>query len=559
MSFLLLGAAVVGGAALYKRRSDKAALAQKNNEEVQRLRSVRLEKVREEFKNNFPAGLEGILNSLVLSEGAEIATVAECKSLPPVKHKARFYDPSVVDTKYAHWIDRVWNKDVIAFPQIIVRVATPADIAHCLEFVSKSSVNLKISVAAGCHSANSFVDGAFTIDLAKMTETTYNEKTQEATAQGGATLSALDAVCRPNGRVVPVGTNGDTGVAGLTLSGGGGWLCRKFGLTIDNLVAIDIVLPDGTFYENIRDDSPAEQRDLLWACRGSGGHFGIVTKFYFSTHPMPNNDQFLLGQVVSLCPTAARKTAVVKAWWKKMQVVGNDTNCILVLPAAPVVPQIWLHTGPDAVKGKEALKLNKDLKLAAEAVEGGGLFNVENSWKVVDHKKVQTLVADQQAHGFLYQTMVACIELDDSVISCLVDAIGKGPGHSVFIIMPFGGRVAEADTPSCDRCSISTRSSKVWILVEARFDPEVDGPVEGKAKASNWCKQFVKDINEKCGPAMGKTSHAFSDAREENAGEGNNVLVDITKVEVAKKLMAIKERVDPKNLLSHNRKLSSNK
>jgi len=546
-------AALVGGAGFAKRRKDAAAAvaaAERGNQEVETARLERLKKAKEDFfKKKY--NLQTLKQSL--SSGAEVATVDECASLPAAKHnKDRFYSRELTTSNYAHWIDRVWNKDLLAFPHIIVQVSTPTDVAACLKFAAANA--LKVSVAAGCHSANCFVDGAFTIDMAKLKAAKYNPETKEVCAEAGAILSTVDAECRAHGRLVPVGTNGDTGVGGLTLSGGTGFLCRKFGMTVDNLVAIDIVLPDGTIIENIRDGSKQQDRELLWACRGSGGHFGIVTKFYFQTHEIPNNDQFLLGTVVRLCPTAAMKRAVIKDWWNKVWQASSDTTAVLVLPTAPVVPTMWLYCGPEAPKGKAALKTVADLK--GVETPAGGLFNAENSWKVIDHKKVQTLVADEQAHGFIYQTMVACIDLTDGAIECIVDNIEKAPAGSVLLVFPLGGRVFEADS-NCERCSLSTRATKAWILVESRWNPEVDGDAAGRERASGWCRQFVADINSKHGDILAKTTHAFSDVKEENAGAANNILVDVTQVEVAKKLKAIKARVDPMNVLSHNRKLSA--
>jgi len=527
-------------------------VAERGLQEVEQARLERLNKVKDDFlKKHYD--LQALKQKL--SSNAELASVDECASLPTAKHsKERFYSRDLTTSDYAHWIDRVWNKDLLHFPCIIVRVSVASDVAACLQFAAEKA--LTVSVASGCHSANCFVDGALTIDMAKLSAAKYNPETKEVCAEAGAILSTVDAECRAHGRVVPVGTNGDTGVAGLTLGGGAGFLMRKFGMTVDNLVAIDIVLPDGTIIENIRDESRQEDRELLWACRGSGGNFGVVTKFYFQTHEMPNNDKFLLGQVVRLCPKPAMKCAVVKDWYQKVSAASNDTNAMLVLPSkAPVVPTLWLHCGPEAPKGKAALKTVPDLKKAA--VPAGGLFNVANKWEVVDHKKVQSLVADEQAHGFIYQTMVAVLDLTDGAIACIVDSIEKAPAGCVLLVFPIGGCVSETD-PNCERCSFSTRAAKVWILVEARWNPEVDGNTAGRERAKGWCKQFVTELNTKHGDILAKTAHAFSDVKEENAGAGNNVLVDVTKVEVAKKLRAIKARVDPMNLLSHNRKVSTN-
>lgn len=125
--------ALLGTAALYWK--SKKNTAQKNLEALSESRLARLEAVKEQFI----AQSFDVAKDLTgrLSEVAEVATVQECEALPPMKHSERFYSADIAGSNYAHWIDRVWNKDVLSFPQIIVRVATPADVAVCLEFAKK--------------------------------------------------------------------------------------------------------------------------------------------------------------------------------------------------------------------------------------------------------------------------------------------------------------------------------------------------------------------------------------------------------------------------------------
>jgi len=149
--------------------------------------------------------------------------------------------------------------------------------------------------------------------------------------------------------------------------------------------------------------------------------------------------------------------------------------------------------------------------------------------------------------------------MSDQVIDCLVEAIDKAPSSKcALIVIPVGGKSSTNDTPDCQKCSLSTRHAKVWILIEAIWDPAVDGPIAGQKASCAWVRTFVKDINHKCGPCIAHTTHAFSDVRDENAGQGNNILVDVTKKEVAKRLKAIKSKVDPTNILRNNRQLSTN-
>jgi FAD/FMN-containing dehydrogenase len=356
--------------------------------------------------------------------------------------------------------------------------------------------------------------------------------------------------------MVPVGTNGDTGVAGLTLSGGNGFFSKKFGATIDSLEAVDVVGHDGSVHTNVRwpadGDNTADAtfaRELLWAFRGSGGHFGVVTKFVFRTHPLPNDGNVLFGQVVTLAPTIAQRVQIVKNYFKLSTAMTDDSYGVLVLPAgAPVVPTIWINTSADAPKGLAACEE------LAPATRLGGLFNVVNKWEVARYEKVQCAIAAEQAHGFLYQTAVVLRVIDDATVTHLVESIAAAPARSVFIVMPNVG-VYKTTDPGCVKCSYGMRHTAAWVLVESRYDPEVDGPVAGRERCAAWCRSFVQGMKDKFPDAVQHTSHAFSDGDTDVSAGGNNVSHDTSNVKLMERLRAAKARFDPENLFSHNRSL----
>ena len=136
-----------------------------------------------------------------------------------------------------------------------------------------------VSIKGGGHNiaGNAVTEGGLMIDLSAMTSVEVEPATARVHVQPGATLALLDAATAPHGLAVPTGINSTTGISGLTLGGGFGWLTRAHGLTIDSLVAADVVTADGVQLRAAADENP----DLFWALRGGGGNFGVVTRFEF--------------------------------------------------------------------------------------------------------------------------------------------------------------------------------------------------------------------------------------------------------------------------------------
>jgi FAD/FMN-containing dehydrogenase len=186
---------------------------------------------------------------------------------------------------------RVWNGMIDHYPAMIIRCANRADVAHAVEFGHLQQ--LPVAVRGGGHSVcgQSVCDGGMVIDLSQMKGIRVDPLTCTARAEAGLTLGEFVRQTQPFGLVTTTGTVAGTGLAGLTLGGGLGWFMGKYGLTIDNLLAVDIVTADG----QVKRASATEHPDLFWGVRGGGGNFGIVTAFEFQLHPV---GPVLAGKVV---------------------------------------------------------------------------------------------------------------------------------------------------------------------------------------------------------------------------------------------------------------------
>jgi FAD/FMN-containing dehydrogenase len=177
---------------------------------------------------------------------------------------------------------RVWNGNIDRRPALIAHCATAADVQQAVTFAAARG--LLVSVRGGGHSAPGYAinDGGMVIDLTPMKAITVDPARRTARAEGGVLWREFDAATQEHGLATTGGTVSNTGIAGLTLGGGLGWLMGKYGATVDNLIAAEVVTADGI----LRRASATEHPDLFWALRGGGGNFGVVTAFEFRLHPV---------------------------------------------------------------------------------------------------------------------------------------------------------------------------------------------------------------------------------------------------------------------------------
>src|ERR1700751_5746502 len=185
----------------------------------------------------------------------------------------------------------VWNGMIDKHPALIARCTTAADVVHAVTFARERE--LLVAVRGGGHSfpGYSTCDGGLVIDLSSMRTVEVHSDTRTVRAAGGAWGAHVDGAAQKYALATTLGQISNTGVAGLTLGGGFGWLSRRFGLACDNLISVELVTADG----KIRRISERDEPDLFWAIRGGGGNFGVATSFEYRLHPL--NPTILGGHV----------------------------------------------------------------------------------------------------------------------------------------------------------------------------------------------------------------------------------------------------------------------
>jgi FAD/FMN-containing dehydrogenase len=235
----------------------------------------------------------------------------------------------------------VWNATVDKRPGLVVRCAGPSDVIQAVRFALKHE--LLVAVRSGGHNiaGKAVADGALLIDLSGMRSVRVDRTARVAWVEPGATLADFDRETQAFGLTTPVGINSTTGIAGLTLGGGFGWTSRKFGMSIDNLIAADVVTADG----EIRRATEKENADLFWALRGGGGNFGIVTGFEFRLHPL--GPQVLSGLILHPFADAPKLLRDYRAFVAQ---APDELTAWVVLRKAPPLPFL-----PEQWHGKEVL------------------------------------------------------------------------------------------------------------------------------------------------------------------------------------------------------------
>ena len=373
----------------------------------------------------------------------------------------------------------VWNAMIDRKPALVARCAGVADIRKAVIFAREHK--LLTAVKGGGHNiaGNAVCDGGLLIDLSNMRSVSVDPFAKVAYVEPGATLGDFDHECQAFGLATPVGINSTTGIAGLTLGGGFGWLSRKYGMTVDNLIAADVITADGRLLRA----SDTENSDLFWAIRGGSGNFGIVTRFEFRLHPVGPN--VLAGLVVYSLKDA---TSALKQFREYAKKLGEETNVWIVMRRAPPLPFL-----PPEVHGTDIIAFC--LFHAGNPDEGQRALEPVRKFGTIlgEHVGVMPYTAWQKTFDPLlapgarnYWKSHNFIDLSDGAIDVAVRYVQKLPSPHCEI---FFGMIGGATTrPSPDATAYSHRNAIYVCNVHGRWETAA----EDKA-CIDWARGFFRD------------------------------------------------------------------
>lgn len=333
----------------------------------------------------------------------------------------------------------LWNAMIDRRPGLVARCRRAEDVQKAVRFAGEHG--LLLAVRGGGHNiaGNAACDGGVMIDLSAMRGVVVDAGARRVRVEAGARLGDVDAATQAHGLAVPLGINSTTGIAGLTLGGGFGWLSRKHGLTIDSLIAADIVTPDGP----LRRIDGRNDPDLFWAIRGGGGNFGVVTAFELALHPV--GPEVLSGLIVYPMEAAVE---LLRAYRELAADMPDELSVWIVArkaPPLPFLPEEWhgrevlvfaaCHAG-DRAAGERALAPLRAL--------GRPIADVIGPHDYAAWQQAFDPLLTEGARNYWKSHNLAGI--DDGLIDLLVEAVGRlpTPECEVFIAQ-LGGAARRVD------------------------------------------------------------------------------------------------------------------
>jgi FAD/FMN-containing dehydrogenase len=421
----------------------------------------------------------------------------------------------------------VWNGMIDRRPALIVRCAGATDVIHAVRLAREH--DLVVAVRGGGHNiaGSAVCDDGLVIDLSAMRAVRVDPAGRIARVQGGATLGDLDHETAAFGLATPGGVVSTTGVAGLTLGGGFGWLARKHGLAVDNLLSVDLITADGRLVTA----SAHEEPELFWAVRGGGGNFGVVTSFEFRLHPL--RPEVLFGPTLYRLEDAAR---VLRTYRDFAAQAPRDCCVWADLLTAPPLPFL-----PERHHGTKVLSLMQFW--AGDVAEGevvlaplrGCAESIGDAVGPTTYTAAQSILDEAYAKGARnYWSGHNFVDLLDPVIDALVEAaVGMPTVQSDITVSQVGGAIRDV---AADATAYPSRGAAFVVTPGARWtDPAQDGACIA------WVREACATV---AGHAAGGTYVNFIAEPEGRERDAYGVNYD--------RLAALKARYDPDNFFRLN-------
>ena len=423
---------------------------------------------------------------------------------------------------------KIWNAMIDKNPAIIVQCINSDDVSNSIIFAKENGLEITVKGAGHNIAGNCICDDGIMIDFSKMKNVKVESDKKLAYVQPGATLADFDAAAQEHGLATPVGINSTTGIAGLTLGGGFGWLTRLYGMTVDNLVSAEVITADGKKLKV----SENENTDLFWAIRGGGGNFGIVTEFVFNLHNV--GPEILAGLIVFPFSQAKK---VLSQYRKFTTSIPRELNTWIVLRKAPPLPFL-----PEEVHGKEVIVLANFY--SGDSKEGNKYFDSIRSFGKPIGEQVGNMpyVNWQKAFDPLltpgsrnYWKTHNFKELNDKAIDTMIEYAGKlpDPQCEIFIALLEG----KSNSVSSDAMAYGNRDLNYVLNVHGRWE---------KPSQDNECISWARDFYKASLPFA--SGGAYVNFMTNDEGErvasayGKNY----------ERLVQLKKKYDPKNIFHFN-------
>jgi FAD/FMN-containing dehydrogenase len=429
----------------------------------------------------------------------------------------------------------VWNGAVDRHPRLVARCSGTADVAAAVRFAREREI--EVAVRGGGHNVagTAVCDDGIVIDLSAMRAVTVDPAARTARVQGGALWGDVDHETQAYGLATTGGIVGHTGVGGLSLGGGIGWLMRKHGLTVDNLTEAEVVTADG----DIIRASASEHPDLFWALRGGGGNFGVVTSFRFTLHP--------LGPTVIAGPVfwaAGDTTDVLRFYREFVTDAPDELGNVVRLGTIPPLPGVGehLHFRPAVAVASCYAGPLEDGERAVRALRefGTPLVDLVEPTRYVDH---QSGLDDTVPHGWHYYWKATNLtRLCDEVIDVVAEHAyrAKSP-RSYASLFHLGGAVARAPRHAT---AYPGRDVEHNIVIDAAWLPDQDDTVG--AAETVWAREFLAALE----PHRAGVYVNFLDADDDPSR-----VLEAYGDRTYRRLAAVKATYDPENVFHNNKNI----
>ncbi|WP_243366944.1 FAD-binding oxidoreductase [Fundidesulfovibrio soli] len=426
----------------------------------------------------------------------------------------------------------IWNAMIDRRPAMIVQALGAVDVKAAVDFARRHQAVLAVRGGGHNIAGNAVCEGGVMIDLSRMRSVRVDPESRTVRVDGGAILSDVDRETQAFGLAVPVGINSTTGIAGLTLGGGFGWTSRTFGLTIDNLLSVDIVTADG----ELRRANARLNPDLFWAVRGGGGNFGVVTSFEFELHSL--GPEVIAGLLLH---PIAEAPALMREYRRLAAEAPDELSAWLVLrkaPPAPFVPVEWhgkevmiialCHTGTLTAGEKDVIPFRKLGKPIVDLV-GPHPFA---GWQAAFDPLLSPGARNYwKSHDFK--------ELSEGACDALLDAVKRLPADECELFVGhLGGRVNRI---SPEATAYTRRDVQFVVNMHTRWRDTAQDEA-----CINWARGLFKALTPH---ALGSVYVNFmpSDELDRIRGAfGSNY----------EQLAEVKRRYDPMNLFRLNQNIS---